>query len=286
MTNKPDLDTASLLPPFEASLSAALRTAGERGLFDLRALSRENYSTQGFLFGLPDSAESALGSIPIGGGDRLIFESLSAELTRYCSDRGLTLASGADAARAIDLVAVALSTVIQPVPWLWSAVSELAWRCHIVLAPNDDYDVSFSDPAIPFSVFLSVPDQDVPNCALRVAESLIHETMHLQLTLFESLCPLTNADSACSTYSPWKRQDRPAQGVLHGLYVFSVLRWVWLRVSQDTRCRSEREFALRRVSEIDEEISAARAVVESPALTEAGKQFLRSLYNAPRIRTG
>ncbi|MCU1329118.1 MAG: hypothetical protein JWN34_4488 [Bryobacterales bacterium] len=277
MPSKPDLDTASLLPPFEGSLTAALRAVGERGLCDLHALTRETYSTQRFLFRLHDNAEAVLRTVPVAGGKLLVVEAPTAELVHYSADLGLTLASSADATRATDLVAEALSTVVEPVPCLWSAVSELAWRCHIVLALNADYDVSFSHPAIPFSVFVSVPDRDVPNSVLRVAESLIHETMHLQLTLFESLCPLTNADAVWSTYSPWKQQQRPAQGVLHGLYVFSVLRWLWLRVSQESRCRKEREFALRRVLQIDEEISTARALAQSPALTEAGKHFLRNL---------
>ena len=278
MPTAPDLDPTSLLPPFEPSISAALRFAGERSLSDLHGLTRATYSTQRFLFSAQARDEAAVSAIPVGGGNLLVCESPSAELAHYCEDRGLTLAGSADAARAIELVEGALSRVIETFPCLRSAVSELAWRCHIVIAPNDDYDVSFSDPAIPFSVFVSAPNRNKPSSILRVAESLVHETMHLQLSFFESLCPLTNADATWSSYSPWKQERRPAQGVLHGLYVFSVLRWVWLRVSQDASCRNEHEFARRRVSQIDEELFEARAIKESPALTEAGRHFVRNLY--------
>lgn len=112
---------------------------------------------------------------------------------------------------------------------------------------------------------------------LRVAENLIHETMHLQLTLFESLCPLVDTESAWSVYSPWKHQERPAQGVLHGLYVFCVLRWIWQRVSQENGDMTAREFALRRVAETEEEIFAAGALEESAALTAAGRHLVRKL---------
>ena len=170
--------------------------------------------------------------------------------------------------------------MVEPSPFLWSSVSELAWRCHIVLPLNDDYDVSFSDPAIPFSIFVSAPARNDRSSILRVAESLIHETMHLQLTLFEGLCPLVDTASTWSMYSPWKQQKRSAQGVLHGLYVFCVLRWMWRQISQTTRDRTDREFALRRISEIDEEVSAVRALEESPALTEEGRHFLHQLFVA------
>jgi HEXXH motif-containing protein len=165
-------------------------------------------------------------------------------------------------------------------PFLWPAVSELVWRCHIVLALDDDYDVSFSDPAIPFSVFVSAPVRNDQSSLLRVAENLIHEAMHLQLTLFEALSPLVDTTSTWSMHSPWRRQKRPAQGVLHALYVFCVLRCMWRQISQTTRNRTDRDFALRRILEIDEEVSAVRALEESPALTEEGRHFLHQLFVA------
>jgi len=199
---------------------------------------------------------------------------------RYAEEKGLRLASDAAADRTIDLIEAALLEVVEPHPFLWSAVSELAWRCHIVLALDDDYDVSFSDPTIPFSIFVSAPARNDRSSILRVAENLIHETMHLQLTLFEDLSPLVDTASTWSMYSPWKQQERPAQGVLHGLYVFCVLRWMWRKISLTTRNGTDQYFALRRISEIDEEISAVRALEESPALTEEGRRFLHQLFIA------
>ena len=274
------LDPASLLPPFESSLPATLRLSGERALLRFQALTRETYSTERFLSDSPDNIAAVLNTIRVASGNLLLCEANSPELVRYSAEHGLELASDADTNRAIDLIEAALGDVIEPYPFLGSAVSELAWRCHIVLAQSDDYDVSFSDPAIPFSIFVSAPARNDRSAILRVAENLIHETMHLQLTLFEGLSPLVDTASAWSMYSPWKQQKRPAQGVLHGLYVFGVLRWMWRRISQTTRNRTDRDFALRRVSEIDEEVSAVRALEESPALTVAGRHFLHQLFAA------
>ncbi len=280
MLTVPNLDSASLLPPFESSLPATLRLSGERALLRSHALTRETYSTQRFLSDSPDNNTAVLRTIPVASGNSLLCEARSGELVHYSAEHSLRLASDADADRATDLIEAALLTVVEPYPFLCSAVSELAWRCHIVLALDDDCDVSFSDPAIPFSVFVSAPARNDRSSILRVAESLIHETMHLQLTLFEGLSPLVDTVSTWSMYSPWKQQKRPAQGILHGLYVFSVLRWMWRQVSQATRTRTDRDFALRRISEIDEEVSAVRPLEESPALTKEGRHFLHQLFVA------
>jgi HEXXH motif-containing protein len=216
----------------------------------------------------------------MSSGNVLVCETPSPDLLCYGAERGLSLATDAEADRATDLIEAALLKVVKPFPFLWSAVSELAWRCHPLLASDEDYDVSFSDPAIPFSVFVSAPVRGDRRSLLRVAESLIHETMHLQLTLFEALSPLVDKTSDWLMYSPWKRQERPAQGILHGAYVFYVLRWMWRRVADTSPDSIDQNFALRRISEIDEEISAVPSLEGSPALTEKGKRFLRHLFAA------
>ena len=273
-----NLGPSSLIPPFAGSLPGTLRLAGEVALLRFHALTRETYSTERFLYDSPDKIAAVSNTIRVASSNQLFCESNSPELLRYSSEHGLKLANSADTNRAIDLIRAALLEVIEPYPFLRTAVSELVWRCHIVVAKDDGFDVSFSDPAIPFSIFVSAPARNDRTSILRVAENLIHETMHLQLTLFEGLCPLVDTASTWSMYSPWKQQERPAQGILHGLYVFFVLRWMWGQISQTTANRIDRDFALRRISEIDEEVSAVYNFVASPALTEAGKHFLQRLF--------
>jgi HEXXH motif-containing protein len=268
-------DPASLFPPFEGSLPAALRTSGELVLWEFHSLQRNTYSTERFLSGDPSRPDAVLRTIPVKNEFPLRFEANSAELVRYCANHALGLASDSEAAIAVDLVQSALSEIIQPHPFLWSAVSELVWRCHIVCAQDDDYDVSFSNPTIPFSVFISAPARNDRRSILRVAESLVHETMHLLLTLFELCCPLIDTASSWSMYSPWKREDRPAQGILHAMYVFYVIRWMWQQVALATPNEVDREFALRRIVEINGEMLSVRAFEDSPALTESGKLFLQ-----------
>jgi len=274
----PNLDPANLLPQSESRLPASLRLSGERALLRFHELTRETYTTERFLSDLPTADTLLLKAIPVEKDRLLRCEATSSALVSFCLEREIKLADNVYAEQATKLLEIALFEVIKPLPFLWIAVSELVWCCHVVLAQADDYDVSFSDPGIPFSVFVSAPAQHDRLAVLRVAENLVHEAMHLQLTLFEDLCPLTDRDSRWSMYSPWKQEQRPAQGILHGLYVFYVLRWMWLEILQVTHRTTDRDFALRRIMDIDGEIDAVRALEDSPALTEAGKRFLQELF--------
>ncbi|HTE42871.1 MAG TPA: HEXXH motif-containing putative peptide modification protein [Steroidobacteraceae bacterium] len=95
---------------------------------------------------------------------------------------------------------------------------------HLLDAPAE-YDVSYSDPALPFSVFFSIPPSGRVDTIPRLAESILHEAMHLQLSLVEHFVPLV--DGVFVGHSPWQAKPRPAQGLLHGLYVFGVIRQVF-----------------------------------------------------------
>lgn len=279
----PDLDPTVLLPPFEDWLPVVLRLAGERALLERHFLTRASYSTERFLSDNSLLPDSVLRTIPVGNSSLLHFEAGSSELFHYCAKHGLQLASEGGVMVAAELVQVALSKIIERNRFLTSAVSELVWRCHVVHAQDDNYDVSFSDPSIPFSIFISAPVRNDQRSILRVAESLVHETMHLQLTLFEAFCPLVDTASAWTMYSPWKRQERPAQGILHGLYVFHVLRWMWHQFSLTTHNEIDRNFSFRRIQEIDDEILSVRDFEKSPVLTESGNKLLQKLFAADLI---
>jgi hypothetical protein len=103
------------------------------------------------------------------------------------------------------------------------------------------YDISHTTPELPLSIFVSIPAANERHAVLRLAESLIHEAMHLQLTLIETSVPLVRSTSA-TAFSPWKAEDRPVQGLMHGLYVFAVIHvalGVLMRAAPDTRDYAE-----------------------------------------------
>ena len=55
-------------------------------------------------------------------------------------------------------------------------------------------------------------------------EAILHEAMHLQLSLIERYIPLIESTGETKLYySPWRNEARPARGVLHGLFVFRAI---------------------------------------------------------------
>jgi HEXXH motif-containing protein len=106
---------------------------------------------------------------------------------------------------------------------LTATLAPLARAIHRLEAPPD-FDVSHSEPALPYSIFVSIPPTSATSAA-RLAESILHEAMHLQLSLIEAEEPLVSAPEQAG-WSPWQTVERPVQGLLHGLYVSAVIHEV------------------------------------------------------------
>jgi hypothetical protein len=112
--------------------------------------------------------------------------------------------------------------IVNQVPTLMRTVAALVRSLHVIKPDDEDHDVSFSEPHVPFSIFVSVPEKRFENDALRVAEAIVHEAMHLQLTLIEETVALAVV-SPKEFFSPWRGEYRTVQGVLHALFVFRVI---------------------------------------------------------------
>lgn len=107
------------------------------------------------------------------------------------------------------------------VPELERLVLHVVRDIHPVAA-EPGYDVSHSQPQWRERIFVSCPERADDIGALRLAESVVHETMHLHLTNEEERAPLVAAPSGV-VHSPWREGDRPVQGVMHGLFVFACI---------------------------------------------------------------
>ena len=169
-------------------------------------------------------------------------------------------------------------SLIGTVPPLYLTVAHFMRSLHVLEAPNEEYDVSHSDPSVPFSIFVTIPSAERYG-RLRLAESIIHECMHLQLTVFEGLFPLVD-DQNKVAYSPWRLAVRPLAGVIHGLYVFTVIS-TWLKIL--TRSNSlnpwEQNFVEKRQEEITRETDQVMTLPSEPGITDAGRDFTRYLFN-------
>ena len=192
------------------------------------SLTSDNYGTARVLAGDPKAPRNVFARISIpqlsdGRGSRLLIELLDGSAACRYQNLGLTFVPGDEIENTttLDSIGDAMS-VLAHVPSLRDTIIQLVKVVHIVQSDGPEYDVSHSDPRVPFSIFLSILKQGSPINSLRVAESIVHESMHLQLTFVEQLVVLAH-ETSHKVFSPWKAEYRSISGIIHGLYVFQVI---------------------------------------------------------------
>jgi HEXXH motif-containing protein len=190
---------------------------------DLR-LTRASYGTARVL--RQDPAELcqvvvSLDSSDGAGHDPIRIELLPEDLVRRCAGPEVRFFGAEEILGVSTRVEEALE-ILGTVPTVLPTVCSLIRSLHLIDPVDDEVDISFSEPNLPFSAFVSVPGPGAMAGALRVAEALLHEAMHLQLTLAEEVVPLVRPTER-AYFSPWRKEYRTAQGVLHALYVFRVI---------------------------------------------------------------
>lgn len=218
-----------------------------------------------------------------GAGDAQpsLFEEPPASLVKPYAEMGLRFA-GAPGREAHALLDGAWASLAR-VPDAKAAVSTLVRSVHVLQPPGPGYDTSHSDPDLPCSIFLSLPVGE-PQAALRTAESLLHEAMHLQLTLIEARAPVVRPSRA-TLYSPWQQRQRPVSGLVHGLYVFAAIdAYLAELLAQGGLTDDTAAFARKRRRQINDEIGQVREVVGHDDLTPFGLGFVDGLVVAAAAR--
>lgn len=203
-------------------------------------------------------------------------EALSRECALKYQERGISFYAPDEILNTtvLDCIEDAL-LIINEVPSLMRTVAALVRSLHVIRPEDADYDVSFSEPDVPLSIFVSVPRKRTMNDALRVAEAILHETMHLQLTLIERVSRLVNSVEH-SYFSPWRGERRKAGGILHGLYVFYVIhRFLDRLTSIGSAPESWLQYVRRRQREIAHQIHEIRCFQDCTGLTPAGLILVR-----------
>lgn len=170
-------------------------------------------------------------------------------------------------------------TLVACVPSLGKSIQMLVKSMHLLRPDGPTIDTSFSEPRLPFSIFVSVPPIRIESDASRVAEAIVHEAMHLQLSLLERQMPLIGK-FGIATYSPWRGEIRDASGLLHALYVFRVV-FDWLGLI----CEQLPLYASRRRHEIEQQVREVDWPCLMPALTPAGTTLADRLLRDLSVRT-
>jgi HEXXH motif-containing protein len=268
--------------PWFPELTADLATRAWDSLHRDIGLTLDSYGTERVLsrsISAPRKIITSLRTSPSPGAPTIAIEALSEEYARQYHKAGVTFYSPDEIANTTVLSCIedALA-IINQVPSLMRTVATLV-RSLLVIKPKDaDYDVSLSEPHVPFSIFVSVPQERIANDALRVAEAIVHEAMHLQLTLIEQTVRLALRTSQ-RIFSPWRDEYRTVQGVLHALYIFRVVDQFLGRVSTSRNNPSKLVYIQGRRNEIAQQMVEIRSFEQCSDLTETGARLAKNLIH-------
>lgn len=159
---------------------------------------------------------------------------------------------------------------------LGQCVRYLVKAFQILRQPAPEYDISYSHPEVPFTIFVSVGADTSEIESFRLSESILHESMHLFLTLIEEHVPLIK-DNSKLFYSPWRETERPLRGVLHGLFVFRTIFSFYQLINLKNLRPATKDFINYRIEQIGEELTRLSSFATCDGLTDAGASLAISL---------
>jgi HEXXH motif-containing protein len=243
-------------------------------------LDKSSYGTGRILERDPLAERQIIGHVHgpvIEDQHQIAIESLRPEIARRYRDLGLDFYLPADLnSNFLDMLSRAIR-LISAVQGAAAAVSSVLSVLHILIPESPEYDVSYSEPSVPFSIFIGMTLDDQLHRDLRLAEGILHECMHLQLTLVEEQISLIAAENERHR-SPWRQTFRPTRGVLHALYVFRVIHDFFADLILSVNVSDEeRKYIRRRLSEISNEVEQVGDLSESQDLTPLGRAFVTRL---------
>jgi HEXXH motif-containing protein len=266
-------------------LAAGLTDRGWKDLYHDTGLTPSEYGTERMLARDRNAPRKIVSVIPASLDDTdparvFQIELLGRETARRYEESGVRFYSedeitqGRITERVVETV-----NILKNIPTLFTAVTKLVRAVHLIDAGKDDYDVSFSEPHVPFSIFVSVPKASNITNMLRLTEAIVHEAMHLQLTLIEKCVPLAH-ETQLRIFSPWRGEYRSIRGVLHGLYVFRVIdRFLECLLRRKSYPDKEIKYIQGRRDEIVEQINKVSTLRGHPELTLVGDCFVDRLIH-------
>jgi hypothetical protein len=274
-----DLGTSPWLP----NLTSELVAIGWRDLYHNSKLLPSEYGTARVIARNPRAPRRVVTFLPIDAGNEsakylIQIEAFSENFAHHYEEAGIKFYSVEEInlAKGVSQLQQAMN-ILKSVPTLLNTVALLVKSIHLIAAADDSHDVSFSEPHIPFSIFVSLPRNRGSISVLRIAEAIVHEAMHLQLTLVERIVPLVIQGSK-KYFSPWKGEYRSLQGILHALYVFRVIdRFLEVLMLTRTVLKGSENYLYNRRNQISDEIKQVKLLQDCPYLTSCGSKFAQAL---------
>ncbi len=146
-------------PPWLPSITRDLVNSVWEVLYAESGYTQKSYSTSRIIEKNISAERNILGTLIFDGFEgRLILEKLSSNNQASFESLGLCFARGDERVIEHQLSELKLAfKLIAEIPSLFLTVLTLVRSIHVLSAASDQHDVSFSDPAIPFSIFISMP---------------------------------------------------------------------------------------------------------------------------------
>ncbi len=107
-----------------------------------------------------------------------------------------------------------------------------------------------------------------------LAETVIHEVQHSLLWALSALVPLWSADHTVRYPSPWRADQRPTFGLLHGAFAFLAVAEFWAALSGCAGDHGAASIAQARRAEVRQ---ALQTLGGAHTLTEAGNRLVDRL---------
>lgn len=213
-----------------------------------------------------------------GPGGVTYLHNLGFEGQGFYEENGLVALSEAEL-KEIKAVAKILGAleVLEIIDSVGPCISQLVRRMVVVGSEDADVDVSYSHPYLPDTIFFSVCCDNGAVSRLRVAESILHEAMHLKLSLIEKMAPIVNGAATGKYYSPWRDELRPAHGVVHGIFVFRTLQEFFRELEGRVKDRDAVAHAQVRHRQIGKDLASLSGFENCPDLTPIGASLVGSL---------
>jgi hypothetical protein len=240
-------------------------------------LNRHNYSTVNGFIGKPiDPISNAV--VDQYNDKMILLEPFSKNLADFYNEHGLPVASVKELKKyyAFQKLVSALA-LFKNVDCCHSFIFEILRSIQILKQDDPEMDMSYSHPHIPFSIFVSICEDQSDISNLRVAESILHECMHLKLSLVENILPMVKTNTNNVFFSPWRDEKRPAQGILHGLFVFRAIINFYEQIEENYKDEDVVKFIRNRREQSTFEISQLGNFDQCIDLTPDGAILIKNL---------
>lgn len=165
-----------------------------------------------------------------------------------------------------------------------SGVIEEIALCYYAVAPSlVSSPTGF--PSGTTSTSLGLSAFSMPSSPAILCEMLVHELSHAHLFAYQDIDPVLEPASHGegwspeNLYSPWRDDARPANGVLHAVFVFSRVATMWLTFVRSST--ADLNLARRRLAALRYQLRIGAGILhETATWTERGQQFWTALQKS------